>query len=128
MASIKAKPEIQTVTVAIVRNRDHGRRVQKVLGAHGIESFLTAERSFAVTRTKREERGAIKVQVRRSEVERAIKALGEKRQSEGPRPAQASEGVRLRAAPQRRENPRDLTIPAVVVVLLILGALVLFLF
>ena len=75
MPNTQAKPDIRTVTIAIVRKGAEAQRIQKKLQSEGIESFLATERSFAINKSKSKELGAVKVQVGRSDVQRALNAV-----------------------------------------------------
>jgi hypothetical protein len=76
MANLKAKPELRAVTIALVRNRKEAERVQDKLRAAGVESALAAESSYAMDKGTSRERRAVKIQVRRSDVQRALIILG----------------------------------------------------
>jgi hypothetical protein len=121
MANLKAKPELRTVTIALVRNRKEAERVQDKLRAAGIESALAAESSYAVDKGASRERRAVKIQVKRSDVQSALCILGN-----------ANAGATAAAnASQTQPSPRWLTagnpiVATIATLAVIIAALVLF--
>jgi hypothetical protein len=136
MASTRAKPELRTVTIAIVRDGAQVQAMQSKLAAAGIESFLTSERSYVVKKSPdvearhapppSGEKGAVKVQVARSDVQRALSVLGAANVA-APAPAF---GVQVasrkpRRATSRLLKDRDPTVPIIVVIFVLVAALIL---
>jgi hypothetical protein len=127
MANTQAKPDLRIVTIAIVRKGAEAERIQDKLKSAGIESFLATERSFAINKSRSKELGAVKVQVGRSDVQCALSILGAANLAASP-----SSGAEV--AGRRALNPRHLllkdsdpTVPALVVIAVIVAALILFL-
>jgi hypothetical protein len=135
MASTRAKPELQTVTIAIVRNGTEAQGMQSKLKSAGIESFLTAERSYAVKKSHdagvpraaaaHKESAAVKVQVARSDVQRALSILGAANLAESPKSAPEVAGRKARNPGPRPLKERDPTVPIIVVAFVIAAALIL---
>jgi hypothetical protein len=135
MASTRAKPELRTVTVAIVRDGVEVQAMQSKLTAAGIESFLTSERSYAVKKSQdfraqpiapsSKEAGAVKVQVARSDVQRALSVLGA---ANGPVNLNSAIEVGRdkagKVAPRLLKD-RDPTVPIIVVVFILAAVLIL---
>jgi hypothetical protein len=136
MASTRAKPELRTVTIAIVRDGAEVQTMQSKLKSAGIESFLTSERSYVVKKSPDlavrhaappgKEKGAVKVQVARSDVQRALSVLGAAHVAAPPAPCS------LQVAPQKTRKvaprllrDRDPTVPIIVVVFVLVAALIL---
>jgi hypothetical protein len=146
MAGTRAKPDLRTVTIAIVGDGAAADRMQAKLKAAGIESIVTSERSYTVKKPpdgavqhqpwatrpaasgpRNREAGAVKVQVAHSDVQRALGILGA-----GHRAVTPVSEVRI---PERRTTDvrprplkeRDPTVPTIVVAFIILAALILFL-
>jgi hypothetical protein len=127
MATLQHKPDVRTVTIAIVRNQKEARRIQDNLKSEGIESILTAERSVATAKSTKQELGAVKVQVARSDVQRALSTLGAKNtEDRGKTEAQVA-GPKTPTSRSHKLARRDPTVPAIVVVFIIIAALILFL-
>jgi hypothetical protein len=127
MATLQHKPDVRTVTIAIVRNQNEARRIQDNLKSEGIESALTAERSVATAKSTKQELGAVKVQVARSDVQRALRTLGAKNTAgRGNSEAQVA-GRKTPILRSHKLAGRDPTVPAIVVVFILLAALILFL-
>jgi hypothetical protein len=136
MASTRAKPELRTVTIAIMREGAEVEAMQSKLLAAGIESFLTSERSYVVKKSHDlrarqapppgKEKGAVKLQVARSDVQRALSILGAGNVP-APVPAPGIEvpGRDLRKTTPRRLKDRDPTVPIIVVVFVLVAALIL---
>ncbi|HEY7554065.1 MAG TPA: hypothetical protein VIH18_04595 [Candidatus Binatia bacterium] len=128
MANTQAKPDLRIVTIAIVRKGAEAQRIQDKLKSAGIESFLATERSFAINKSRSKELGgAVKVQVRRSDVQSALRILGAVNLA-------ASSSSWAEVAGRKSPNPRLLllkdsnqTVPALVVIAVIIAALILFL-
>lgn len=127
MANTQAKPELRAVTIAVVRNHPEAQQIQAQLKAAGVESFLIAEPSYALDKSTTQELSAVKVQVRRADVQRALSILGSANLA-------ASRGSGTEATGPKTRNPHarwfeDLnpTVSAIVVVFVILAALILFL-
>jgi hypothetical protein len=122
MANLRAKPELRTVTIALVRDHKEAQRVQDKLRLAGIESVLAAERSYALGKTNREHR-AVKIQVGRTDVQRALSILGTANHT-------AKSGLAGRKTRARRarwltgDNPIT---PVIVALAVITAALILFL-
>jgi hypothetical protein len=76
MANLRAKPELRAVTIALMRDRKEAARVQDKLRRAGIESALADEGSYAPGQPKSRQRRAVKIQVKRADVERALSMLG----------------------------------------------------
>jgi len=135
MASTRAKPELQTVTIAIVRNGAEAQGMQSKLKSAGIESFLTSERSYAVKKTHdpglphaaaaNKESAAVKVQVARSDVQRALSILGAANLAESPRSVPEVAARKASNPSPRPLKDRDPTAPIIVVVFVIIAALIL---
>jgi hypothetical protein len=137
MAGTRAKPELRTVTIAIVRDGNEVQAMQSKLKVAGIESFLTSERSYAVKKAHGlgrhgsppgKEKGAVKVQVARGDVQRALGVLGAT-SATAPAPAQAGRaqaaGRRSRQSIPSLLKDRDPTVPVIVVVFILVAALIL---
>jgi hypothetical protein len=127
MANTQAKPDLRIVTIAIVRKGAEAQRIQDKLKSAGIESFLATERSFAINKSRSKELGAVKVQVRRSDVQSALRILGAANLA-------ASSSSWAEVAGRKSPNPRlrllkdsNQTVPALVVIAVIIAALILFL-
>jgi len=123
MANLRAKPELRTVTIALVRDHKEAQRVQDKLRSSGVESFLAAERSYAPGKSTSRERRAVKIQVGRTDVQRALNILGTANLAARPE-------VAGRKARSRR--PRWLTndnpiVPVIVAISVVIAALILFL-
>ena len=136
MGSTRAKPELRTVTIAIVRDGAEAQAMQTKLTSAGIESFLTSERSYAVKKghdlgARRaaplgNEKGAVKVQVARSDVQRALGVLGATNVA-APIPSSTTQvaGRESRGIRSRLLRDRDPTVPVVVVVFVMVAVLIL---
>jgi hypothetical protein len=135
MAGTRAKPELRTVTIAIVRDGAQVQAMQSKLKAAGIESFLTSERSYVVKKAHDlgrhvvppgKEKGAVKVQVARADVQRALAVLGAA-PAAAPAPAPRAQLAmrKSRQAIPRLLKDRDPTVPAIVVVFILVAALIL---
>jgi len=127
MANTRAKPELRSVTIAVVRNRSAGQQIQAKLKSAGIESFLTAERSVAIYRASDKGIGAVKVQVGRSAVQHALKVLGAANLT-----ASANSGAEVKVRTARNPITRlveelDPRVQTILVIAVIIAALVLFL-
>lgn len=135
MASTRAKPELQTVTIAIVRNGAEAQGMQTKLKSAGIESFLTSERSYAVKKSHdagvphaaaaHKESAAVKVQVARSDVQRALSILGASSVAESPTSVPEVAGREARKLSPRPLKDRNPTVPIMVVVFVIAAVLIL---
>ena len=136
MASTRAKPELRTVTIAIVRDGAEAQAMQSKLTSAGIESFLTSERSYVVKKAHDlgarragppgNEKGAVKVQVARSDVQRALGILGAANDAApGPAPSIQVAGRNSRKVTPRLLKDRDPTVPIIVVVFVLVAALIL---
>jgi hypothetical protein len=136
MSSTRAKPELRTVTIAIVRDGEEAQAMQTKLTSAGIESFLTSERSYAVKKAhdlsaRRPappgyERGAVKVQVARADVQRALGILGAANGvAPTPGPSLQVSGAKSRKREARLLKDRDPTVPIIVVVFVLVAALIL---
>jgi hypothetical protein len=127
MATLQHKPDVRTVTIAIVRNQKEARRIQDNLKAEGIESTLTAERSVATAKSAKQELGAVKVQVARSDVQRALRTLAAKNTDDRGKTEAQVTGQNTPTLRSRKLARRDPTVPAIVVVFILIAALILFL-
>jgi hypothetical protein len=123
MANLKAKPELRAVTIALVRNRKEAERVQDKLRAAGVESALAAESSYAMDKGTSRERRAVKIQVRRSDVQRALIILGGANMATTTTAANASETPRA----SRWLTAGNPIVATVATLSVIIAALVLFL-
>ena len=128
MPNTQAKPDLRTVTIAIVRRGAEAERIQKKLKSEGIESFLATERSFAINKSKSTELGAVKVQVGRSDVQRALRILGAGNLSASPHPGAEVKGRKARNPITRLVEELDPRLQTIVVIAVIIAALILFLF
>ena len=127
MPNTQAKPDLRTVTIAIVRKGAEAQRIQKKLESEGIESFLATERSFAINKSKSKELGAVKVQVSRSDVQRALKILGAANLTAGPSSGAEVKGRKARNPITRLVEELDPRLQTIVVIAVIIAALILFL-
>jgi hypothetical protein len=127
MANTQAKPDLRTVTIAIVRKGAEAQRIQKKLASEGIESFLATERSFAINKSKNKELGAVKVQVSRSDVQRALRILGAANLTVSPNSGGEVKGRKARNPITRWVEQLDPRLQTIVVIALIIAALILFL-
>ena len=127
MANTQAKPDLRTVTIAIVRKGAEAERIQKKLESEGIESFLATERSFAINKSKSKELGAVKVQVGRSDVQRALRILGTANLTTSPSSGAEVKGRKARNPITRLVDELDPRLQTIVVIAVIIAALVLFL-
>ncbi|HEX2230449.1 MAG TPA: hypothetical protein VHM64_25235 [Candidatus Binatia bacterium] len=136
MGSTRAKPELRTVTIAIVRDGAEAQAMQTKLTSAGIESFLTSERSYAVKKGQDlgarrasalgNEKGAVKVQVARSDVQRALGVLGATQVGASiPGPDTQLASRESRGISSRLFKDRDPTVPVVVVVFVMMAVLIL---
>jgi hypothetical protein len=135
MGSTQAKPELRTVTIAIVRDGAEAQAMQTKLTSAGIESFLTSERSYAVKKghdlaARRaaplsNEKGAVKVQVARSDVQRALRILGATLAASIPSSTTQVAGRESRGSSSRLLRDRDPTVPIVVVIFVMMAVLIL---
>jgi hypothetical protein len=145
MAGTRAKPDLRTVTIAIVGDGAAAERMQARLKSAGIESFLTSERSFAVKKSHNlgaqhqprlirpladaaplsKEKGAVKVQVARSDVQRALNILGTANVTASPAARIEVAERKLRKVTPRLLKDRDPTLPIVVVVFILVAVLIL---
>jgi hypothetical protein len=139
MGSTRAKPELRTVTIAIVRDGAEAQTMQSKLTSAGIESFLTSERSYVVKKSHDlgarrpapagSEKGAVKVQVPRPDVQRALGILGA---ANVAAPIQSSSiqvaGRKSREVTSRLLRDRDPTVPIIVVVFVIVAGVILSIF
>jgi hypothetical protein len=144
MASARAKPDLRTVTIAIVRDGAEVQAMRSKLAAAGIESLLTSERSYALKKSQDlraqhqpqllhpeahgalgKEAGAVKLQVGRADVQRALSILGA--QNVAPVPGSSLEVARPKTAKasSRPLKDRDPTVPIILVVFTLLAALLL---
>lgn len=136
MGSTRAKPELRTVTIAIVRDGAEAQAMQNKLTSAGVESFLTSERSYAVKKghdlgARRmappgNEKGAVKVQVARSDVQRALGILGAANVA-APIPTSDIQvaGRKSRKTTSRLLKEHDPTVPIIVVVFVLVAVLIL---
>jgi len=127
MANTQAKPDLRIVTIAIVRKGAEAQRIQDKLKLQGIESFLATERSFAINKSRSKELGAVKVQVSRSDVQRALSILGAASHAASPIFGAEVAGRKFLNPRLQRLKDSDSTVPALVVIAVIVAALVLFL-
>jgi hypothetical protein len=123
MSNLRAKPDLRTVTISVVRDHAEAQRVQDKLRSVGIESCLAAERSYAVDKSINREMRAVKVQVARTDVQRALETL---------RIANLASRPQARVERTRQWQSQSFTVgnpivPVIVVICLIIAALVLFL-
>jgi hypothetical protein len=123
MANLRAKPDLRTVTIAVVRDHKEAQRVQEKLRTAGIQSYLAAERSYPVDKRSHREMRAVKVQVGRAEVQRALSVL---------RVANLSSRAELKTPKARNWRPGWLTdesprVAAIAAIAAIVGTLILFL-
>ena len=127
MPNTQAKPDLRAVTIAIVRKGAEAERIQRKLKSEGIESFLATERSFAINKSKSTELGAVKVQVGRSDVQRALRILGATNLAASPSSGTEDTARKARYSPLGPLKDRDLIISAIVVVFIVIAALILLL-
>ena len=145
MAGTRAKPDLRTVTIAIVRDGAEVQAMQSKLTAAGIESILTAERSYAVKKSldpsshqqprllhpgahvapPGKEAGAVKVQVARADVQRALGILGAANVAPNPSSSLGVVGGKDRKVSPRLLKDRDPTVPIIVVIFTLIAALIL---
>jgi hypothetical protein len=145
MAGTRAKPELRTVTIAIVGEGAEAERMQSKLRSAGIESFLTSEASYAAKNSPNaagaqrrrlipplanaapatRQTGAVKVQVARADVERALNVLGATNLSASPLSKIKSPDTHQWKLNPRLLNARDPTVPIIVVVFVLVAALIL---
>ena len=128
MANTQAKPDLRTVTIAIVRKGAEAERIQKKLKSEGIESFLATERSFAINKSRSKELGAVKVQVGRSDVQGALRILGAANLAASPSSGAEVKGRKASNPITRLVEELDPRLQTIVVIAVIIAALILFLF
>jgi len=75
MAKATDQSKTGYVTIATVRSRAEARQIVTKLESAGIESLLTVERAAESTSTKYRWFSGVKIQVSRSDVQRALHAL-----------------------------------------------------
>jgi hypothetical protein len=90
MAKATEKSTIGFVTIATVRSRENARRITTKLESAGIECSLIDERGSMLGGLGRLRFGGIKVQVKRSDVKRAVQLLKEKATDDGSLPHQSA--------------------------------------
>ena len=127
MPNTQAKPDLRAVTIAIVRKGAEAERIQRKLKSEGIESFLATERSFAINKSKSTELGAVKVQVGRSDVQRALRILGAGNLSASHHPGVEVKGRKARNPIARLVEELDPRLQTIGVIAIIIAALILFL-
>lgn len=127
MPNTQSKPDLRTVTIAIVRKGAEVQRIQKKLESEGIESFLATERSFAINKSKSAELGAVKVQVSRADVQRALRILGAVNLTANPNPGAEVKGRKASNRITRLVEKLDPRLQTIVVIAVIIAALILFL-
>jgi hypothetical protein len=120
MANLRAKPGLRAVTIALVRDHKDARRIQERLGSAGIESFLATEPSYTLNKPAHRERRAVKIQVGRADVQRALIILGSVHLGATTEAA----GHKLRFRWLAHGNP---IVPVIVAISVLVGALILFL-
>jgi hypothetical protein len=123
MANLRAKPELRAVTIALVRDHGEAQRVQDKLRSAGIESFLAAERSYALGKSTNRERRAVKIQVGRIDVQRALSILGAANLTAKPEVA----GRKTRSRRARWLTGDNPIVPVIVAIAVIIAVLILFL-
>jgi len=128
MPNTQAKPDLRTVTIAIVRRGAEAERIQKKLKSKGIESFLATERSFAINKSRGKELGAVKIQVGRSDVKGALRILGAANLAASPSSGPEVKGRKARNPMTRLVEELDPRLQTIVVIAVIIAALILFLF
>ena len=128
MANTQAKPDLRTVTIAIVRKGAEAERIQKKLESEGIESFLATERSFAINTSRSTELGAVKIQVGRSDVKGALRILGAANLAASPSSGAEVKGRKASNPITRLVEELDPRLQTIVVIAVIIAALILFLF
>jgi hypothetical protein len=128
MPNTQAKPDLRTVTIAIVRKGTEAERIQKKLESEGIKSYLATERSFAINKSKSKELGAVKVQVGRSDVQPALRILGAANLTASPDSGAEVKGRKARNRITRLVEELDPRLPTIVVIAVIIAALILLLF
>ena len=145
MAGTRAKPDLRTVTIAIVRDGAEAERMQDKLKSAGIESFLTSERSYAVKKSQdlraqhqsrlirplahaapaSKESAAVKVQVARHDVQRALGILGGVNSTSIPTAKAEMAGHKIHKLRLHLLKDRDPTVSVIVVVFVLVAALIL---
>jgi hypothetical protein len=145
MAGTRAKPDLRTVTIAIVRDGAEAQRMQGKLKSAGIESFLTSERSYAVKKSHdlreqhqsrlirpladavpaSKESAAVKVQVARPDVQRALGILGSVNLAGSSSSRTAVAGHKVRKLRPQLLKDRDPTVSIIVVIFILVAALIL---
>jgi hypothetical protein len=145
MAGTRAKPELRTVTIAIVAEGAEAERMQGKLRSAGIESFRTSEASYAAKKSHNgggqqrrrlippmtdaepvtRQTGAVKIQVARADVERALNVLGATNLSARPLSKLKSSDSHSGKPKPRLLSARDPTVPIIVVVFVLVAALIL---
>jgi hypothetical protein len=146
MAGTRAKPELRTVTIAIVAEGTEAENMQNKLRSGGVESFLASETSYVIKKSHEgtqhqarfirslpdaaastKQRGAVKVQVARADVERALSILGAANLAINPGAGSRPDFPDLKA---RKASPgmlgaRDPTVPIIVVAFVLIAVLIL---
>jgi hypothetical protein len=128
MANIQQRPDVRAITIAIVGDQAEARRIKGRLKLEGIDCVLTAERSLATNKPTKRVSGAVKIQVRRSEVQRALSILGAKNNTGTGNVAAEVSAPPIRKLRVHRLDARNRSVQAVVVLLILLAALILYLF
>jgi Putative prokaryotic signal transducing protein len=90
MAKATEKSTIGFVTIATVRSREDAGRITTELESAGVECSLIDERGSMLGGLGRLRFGGIKVQVKRSDVKRAVQLLKEKATNDGSLPHQSA--------------------------------------
>lgn len=127
MPDLKQTPHIRAVTIAIVRNQQEALQIKQKLEAGGIECFQSGERSIATDKSTRRELNAVKVQVARSDVQRALSILSVKHNAVAGKPHAKSAKKTNRTPRTPKRVATHSTAPAMAVALIILAAVILFL-
>jgi uncharacterized protein with PIN domain len=128
MANTQQKPDVRAITIAIVRDQPEARRIKERLKSEGIDCVLTAERSVATNKLTKRVSGAVKIQVRRPEVQRALSILGAKNNA-GIRNTGAQDSAPpIRKLRGHRLDARNPAVQAIVVLFILVAALILYLF
>ncbi|MDH3445987.1 MAG: hypothetical protein OEN50_18825 [Deltaproteobacteria bacterium] len=129
MPNLKQRPDVRAITIAIVRNQKDALRIQQKLKGAGIECVQTAERSIATDKTTAVEIGAVKIQVARADVQRALNVLSatDDNRRRG-KLDEKSVKPRSRTSLSPAEPAGNPTVPAIVIAFIVLAALIIFLF
>jgi hypothetical protein len=128
MANIQQRPDVRAITIAIVRDQSEARRIKERLKSQGIDCVLTAERSLVTNKPTKRVSGAVKIQVRQSEVQRALSILSAKNSAGSGNATAQGFAPPIRKLRTHRLDAHNPAVQAIAVLLILVVALILYLF